>query len=510
MTQMESAHGSQISTSSNLTKALERRRESIARGTTARKKSELGQFMTAAPIANFMSRLFSGLSGAEIRLLDAGAGMGSLVAAFEREAVNRGAVSISAEAWEIDPEMVPHLEETLMELAASSAFSYSIKDGDFVWAASRDIALRKPPRFTHAILNPPYKKLGGKSDERMALRDAGIETGNFYSAFVALALLLLEEGGELVAITPRSFCNGTYFRSFRQLMLVRAALTHVHVFESRTKAFKGDEVLQENVIFRLVKGAQQGNVTVSTSTDGSFADIRERSVPFTEVVLPDDTEAIIHLVPDEDCVARNEMARFTNSLEDIGIGVATGPVVDFRLREYLSDEPRPTSVPLIYPMHFENGFVIHPKTGKKPNWIDRNDTTEKWLMPSGHYVLVRRLSSKEEKRRLVPAVFDPAKIAGEKIGFENHVNVFHGNKAGLPADIARGLAVWLGSTTADEWLRRFNGHTQVNAGDLRALRYPDLETLKAWGRKIGDTLPSQEEIDAMVAQRGKAGSAWER
>ena len=119
MTQMESAHGSQISTSSNPAKALERRRESIARRTTARKKSELGQFMTAAPIANFMSRLFSGLSGAEIRLLDAGAGMGSLVAAFEREAVNRGAVSISAEAWEIDPEMVPHLEETLMELAAN-------------------------------------------------------------------------------------------------------------------------------------------------------------------------------------------------------------------------------------------------------------------------------------------------------------------------------------------------------------------------------------------------------
>lgn len=57
--------------------------------------------------------------------------MGSLIAAFEREAADRGAVSVSAEAWEIDPEMIPHLEETLMELAASSAFSYSIKDGDF-------------------------------------------------------------------------------------------------------------------------------------------------------------------------------------------------------------------------------------------------------------------------------------------------------------------------------------------------------------------------------------------
>jgi adenine-specific DNA-methyltransferase len=288
-------------------------------------------------------------------------------------------------------------------------------------------------------------------------------------------------------------------------LLRRTALLRFHVFTSRTKAFEGDEVLQENVIFHLKKGAPQGRVVVSESSDSTFSDVRERRVPFGEVVLMDDGESIFHLVPEEDDGGHADVSsRFSNCLEDIGLGVSTGPVVDFRLREYLSDEPRQGSVPLIYPLHFDQGFVSHPKvSAKKANWIEVNDNTGKWLMPAGHYTVVRRLSSKEEKRRLVSAVFDPGRVQCEWVGFENHLNVFHRNKAGLEPDIARGLAVWLGSTAADDWLRRFNGHTQVNAGDLRALRYPDLATLAAWGRTVGEVLPSQEAIDALVEASGR-------
>lgn len=488
------------------TKTLELRRESLAKKTAAKKKSELGQFMTAAPIADFMAALFGDLHGRSVRLLDAGAGMGSLTAAFQRMAARQGAASVMAEAWEIDPEILPHLAETLEGLAADwPGFSFSIRSGDFVSEASRQVALGKTPRFTHAILNPPYKKLNAKSDQRLALRDARIETSNFYSAFVALAVLMLEPGGEIVAITPRSFCNGSYFRPFRQLLLRYTSLARFHVFTSRTNAFKGDDVLQENVIFHLKK-SPQGRVVVSESSDSTFSDLRERSVPFDEVVLGDDVESIFHLVPEDDDGGHADVSsRFSNSLEDLGLGVSTGPVVDFRLREYLAEELRQGCVPLIHPFHFEKGFVSHPKVGaKKANWIELNEATIKWLMPAGHYAIVRRLSSKEEKRRLVPAVFDPARIPCEKIGFENHLNVFHKNKGGLAPEIARGLAVWLGSTAADDWLRRFNGHTQVNAGDLRALRYPDLATLAEWGRSVGDELPSQEVIDALVQSSIKA------
>ena len=67
------------------------------------------------------------------------------------------------------------------------------------------------------------------------------------------------------------------------------------------------------------------------------------------------------------------------------------------------------------------------------------------------------------------------------LGFENHLNVFHEGKRGLPQNLAHGLAAFLNTTAVDENFRRFNGHTQVNATDLRMMTYPDRKTLTALG-----------------------------
>ena len=107
--------------------------------------------------------------------------------------------------------------------------------------------------FNRAILNPPYRKIHSDSQYRLLLREIDVETGNLYSAFLAIAVRLLEPGGELVAITPRSFCNGPYFKPFRKLFLDHMTLKHLHVFETRDKAFSEDEVLQENIIVHAIK-----------------------------------------------------------------------------------------------------------------------------------------------------------------------------------------------------------------------------------------------------------------
>ena len=69
----------------------------------------------------------------------------------------------------------------------------------------------------------------------------------------------------------------------------------------------------------------------------------------------------------------------------------------------------------------------------------------------------------------------------------------------FPPSLACGLALYLNSTVVDQYFRMFNGHTQVNATDLRALPYPDLESLVALGAEApADKLPPQEVIDALV------------
>ena len=96
-------------------------------------------------------------------------------------------------------------------------------------------------------------------------------------------------------------------------------------------------------------------------------------------------------------------------------------------------------------------------------------------------------------------VVDPGVFKENAIGFENHLNVFHSRKKGIDRDVALGLSVFLNSTAVDDYFRRFSGHTQVNATDLRQLRYPELRELEKLGQWIQTQRNvTQEMIDQQV------------
>lgn len=483
-------------------KQAEKLRTDVAALTPRAHKSAMGQFMTPAGVATFMAGLFQPREGM-LRLLDAGAGLGALTCAtldrWKEGGLGKGTMSV--EAFELDERLRLHLEETLADYAKSANVQVKVRDGDYLQHAADEV-LDGRARFTHAILNPPYKKISVASDARSQARRIGLETVNLYSAFVGMALEQVAVGGQLVAIIPRSFCNGPYYKPFRQFMLSRSALRQIHLFDSRNKAFRDDEVLQENVIFLLEKGGAQDEVKITLSTDDSFSDLRETVLPFAQVVKPNDSEYFIH-IPTEDVDAVGLSEHISFSLKDLGIGVSTGPIVDFRMREHLLKMPTSDSVPLMYPAHFDGHRTTWPIEGiKKSNAIARNAQTERWLFDAGTYVLVRRFSAKEEKRRIVASLVDPASLGNpERIGFENHMNVFHENKKGLPVDLAWGLYAYLNSTVVDDHLRRFSGHTQVNATDLRNIRYPSRQTLERLGQwaKMSTDL-GQESIDSQMGK----------
>lgn len=467
-----------------------------------KQRSALGQFMTPTSVADFMAGLFSPIRNGDVRLLDAGAGIGSLTAAFLARRMHDGFGTghVEATAYEIDPVLRARLTETLAHYAEALPVTPHILGRDFIEDAVNRLQFGDAERFTHAILNPPYKKINSQSHHRHLLRQVGIETVNLYSAFVALAIALMEPGGQIVAIIPRSFCNGPYYKPFREYLLERTAIRHMHLFDARNKAFRDDEVLQENIILLLERGGTQGEVTISTSIDDSFADYTAHTRPFEQIVFPGDPEQFIHIPTGADEAASVLPAAFSHSLADIGVEVSTGPVVDFRVKADLCDMPEQDCVPLLYPVHFSGQAIEWPKTGiKKPNALRLNPETRKWLFPNGCYAVVRRFSSKEEKRRIVAAMVAPGLFDTQYLGFENHLNVFHHAKQGLAEDLARGLVVYLNSTMVDAYFRRFSGHTQVNATDLRRMRYPSKDALKKlghWAAKHGAL--SQEELDQKI------------
>ncbi|MGP0066942.1 MAG: Eco57I restriction-modification methylase domain-containing protein [Isosphaeraceae bacterium] len=495
---------------SHLLESIDRFRIEAGAKLDAPRRSELGQFMTPVPVASFMAGMFEGVDP-DVRLLDAGAGVGSLSAACVQRLLEaeRLPTRITVTAYEIDETLAAYLTRTLDLCGAACKragirFDGEVIQDDFIAATAETAgrALLGAPPFNMAILNPPYRKINTLSDERRLLRLAGIETTNLYTGFLALSMRLLTPGGQMVAITPRSFCNGSYFRPFRQEFLDEMELKRLHVFESRKHAFRADDVLQENIIVYAVKrGKSRSKSTVVIETIANTGDPpRSRTVPYNRVVRPGDSQHFIHIAVDDeaDGVAQRITA-LPATLTDLGIKVSTGRVVDFRAKEYLRQEPEKGAAPLIWPTHFDCGYIAWPKDGThKPQAIAIDERIADQLIPNEHYVVVRRFSAKEERRRVVAAIYDPERVKSRVVGFENHLNYFHRNGRGLELELVRGLAAFLNSTMVDMYFRQFNGHTQVNATDLRNMRYPACEQLTKIGKGIGDRFPDQSGVDALV------------
>jgi len=476
------------------------------------RKIEFSQFFTSAAISRFMASLFQDFDN-PLSVLDPGAGIGNLSAAFVERAINENdrIQSLNLTCYEIDSELIKTLQNTLNickkhSLDKEINLSFNIRLKDFIHDGARIIKEgdglfpSEIEKYSHCIMNPPYKKINSNSQYRRDLSSIGIETSNLYTGFLAISILLLQDEGEIVAIIPRSFCNGVYFKGFRNFLLKNISIKQIHVFNQRNKNFKDDDVLQENVIIYGKKGGIQDRVKITSSDDSSLAGLTETILPADKVINPNDHEKVIHIATnDYDQMVVESMSVFTHTLHDLGINVSTGPIVDFRLKDHICHQPQDDTYPLIYPSHIEMGNVHWPKlNGKKANSIKLTDKSRHYLMRNGWYVLTRRFSSKEEKRRIYASVYNPQVSDKEYIGFENHLNVFHKNKSGLDKYLAYGLKTYLNCTIVDQYFRQFSGHTQVNASDLRNIKYPSLEELKELGEKSLNTYQTQKDIDNLI------------
>lgn len=421
-----------------------------------------------------------------IRVLDPGAGSGMLSAALvQRICEERPEAEVYLTAVELDGAPMGALRETLSDLHASAGVECDLVQRDFV-----EWALKTDQRYDLVIQNPPYKKLPTNSETQAVLRAVGIDVPNIYAAFLELGARLLDEGGQQVAITPRSWMNGTYYSRFRRGFVEACCIDSIHTFESRSKVFKDTKVLQEAIVVSATKGGSAEVVEVSTSHDHQSG-VSSRSVPYSRVVTRD----FIHVPATErDAEAVEWMeGHASHSLADLGIQVSTGRVVDFRSRDMLHHERSEHSSPMVSATHMKDGLVHHPVSGaKKPQWFETApDVARKLLVPGGAYVLIKRFSAKEERRRVVAAVWDSEALAA----FDNKLNFVHAGGEGIDPTTARGLAVFLNSTRLDDFFRVFSGHTQVNATDLRQMRFPSLGQLAELAAAHGG---AQDEIDAAV------------
>ena len=475
------------------------------------RQRDLGQYFTPMWVARLMASMAPDNCD-PVRILDPGAGAGTLFTAYVAQRLRQDSPprSISVTAFELDPAMRPFLQGSADAVRRACELrsvpcEVELRFEDFAQRASREWLghlFSAPETFDAAILNPPYRKLSAGSDLRARLDALGIAAPNLYAAFVGLALAAVKPGGTVVAILPRSFCNGVYFRRFRRYLLGSANVRRVHLFSRRDRAFGADAVLQENVVLALQRGGRPRRSVSLSFSDGSEDDpVWSWGASSSDIVRRDDSDLFVHLPESAWSVRLSRfMTSLPASLSDLGIDVSTGPVVGFRMKKWFAEPggDAPTA-PLLHPVNFRRLDFRWPVEGNKPQALALSEETERVLIPAGWYVVTRRFTTKEEARRVVASVIDPSRLPGKLLALENHLNYVHKSGRPIERELALGLATYLNSTFVDRYFRQFSGHTQVNATDLRRLKYPSLPSLLALGSAL-DTVLAGERANQAIRQ----------
>ncbi len=479
--------------------------------TTEEYRKQLGQYFTPPAIARFMAQL-AALSEQDVRVLEPAAGLGILVAALaERIASASHLTRWHVAAYEIDASIRPLLALALGYIRYWSHrwnvdFEFEVKSGDFILdnaSALRPAPLLEPeskgPGFSLVISNPPYFKVS-KSDPRVAVMQEIVHgQPNIYMLFMAAAAEMLCSDGQMVFITPRSFCSGPYFKQFRKWFFQTVALERLHVFESRAEAFAYDAVLQENLIFTATKSTKHREVVEISGSYGvsDLEKVETRSVPSKEVVDLDSSEVMLSIPLDPtDSVTRSIFSRWPNRLQSLGLEISTGPVVPFRTETLVNEGDNITTAPLIWVQHVQRMATAWPLMNlEKSQRIRIVPDSFPLLLPNQTYVLIRRFSPKEDNSRIIAAPYLKGDLPSEFLGVENHVNYLHRPHGSLSEVEAVGLAAFLNSRWVDQYFRMSTGNTQVNASELRALPIPPLDTI----RQIGERLQSAGQVNYIAS-----------
>jgi adenine-specific DNA-methyltransferase len=472
-----------------------------------------GQFFTPRQVSIFMADLFD-INQDKITLLDPGAGAGILTAAFcEKLLSRRKPVSLEIDAYENDPEIIPFLEKVLQVCkrdleGKGSKVEFNVLAKDFIltnepYLSGPGLFERGEKFYDLVISNPPYYKVGTESPYSKLMAELICGQPNIYAFFMTMAASMLTDKGEMVFITPRSFCSGLYYKNFRKWFLRKVRITRIHIFESRKDIFDKDGVLQENVIIKSSKKGKDGRVTITTSRDKELNVLGRIEVDYSDIISQKNSESFVRIPTSElDVKILHIIDNWPSTLNKQGMEISTGPVVDFRAKEHLRQGLTKGSVPLLWMHNMQNMRVVWPSPkNKKPAAIACSEKTFALLLPVKNYVLLKRFTSKEQRRRLDSAVLKQSEFHHESVGIENHVNYIHKPKGSLSVSEAFGIAALLSTGLIDNYFRSLNGHTQVNATEIRNVPLPDLSVIKKVGEVVSKAKDPPANLDEMIGSQ---------
>lgn len=428
-------------------------------------RKQKGQFFTTENIAKFMAAK-SSCKADHLSILDPGAGNGLLAATVVEYCVDNSLCnSFSITYVENDPEVMPVLDQTVAILTEYVQRNHGKIDVEIL--TYNYILNVNKKRYDIVICNPPYKKIRKDSEESVAMKEYVHGQPNLYGLFMCKALENLKNGGRYVFITPRSWTSGAYYEKVRQCLFPNLNLTDILLFTNRENVFGKEDVLQETMITCGVKGiTQERYINIYTSTETIFSPV-QMEVPTDIIKNVSDHHYLLLPATEKDLEVIVKMTSIKDTFESLGYCFKTGPVVEFRNKDLLSKHKGKGLLPMYRSANIVDGKFVFPAKVNKPQYVQR--TSPSLLIKNENTILLRRLSAKEEKRRLQSCVYYKKGI-NHYISIENHVNyLVHTDGTPLSEAEVEWIQDVLMSEDYDIYFRIINGSTQVNASELNKL-----------------------------------------
>lgn len=465
----------------------------------------IGQFTTPEAVADYMAtRLIANWvpSKTDITILDPGAGTGVLsIALLDQLFAKYPQHRIVLAAYENDSVALRVLRQNLektQEWAVDHGhtLAYTIHGEDYILDHSEsptDYVWRNENTYDLVIANPPYKKMSKASPEAQAMDFVVYGAPNLYGFFWAKSAIELKKNGVSTFLIPRSWMSGAYFQRMRQFMLKTGSIIEIHSFEDRNSIFGATKILQELVIVVFAKKKADhirywhlASISQLTGGDGLRVPAGSAVVGPEKRVYNVATANYMHAL------------KWANSLQSTfsqsGLKMKTGLTVGFRNRALLSPTAGTDKVPIFFADNFNQHTVQLGRQGDQ--YISKDHPG--FLQPNIDYIFVKRFSTKEERRRVQTAYYDPAATPGfTEISTDNKLNFVVSQSEA----VLQGAFLVLSSTQFDDYYRLLNGNTQVNSTEINSMRFPtakQLEQLAARFSKAELVRLSQIDIDGIV------------
>lgn len=334
--------------------------------------------------------------------------------------------------------------------------------------------------FNLIISNPPFNKITRNSPEAFALKEIVYGQPNIYTLFIALSLKMLAVNGVYAVISPRSYLVGDYSKKLRAFIFNHYCLTNIHTFDNRN-IFR--DVNQEIIISTYKKSTNSSNIRISHN--GQFS----LETTLDDIVYDKNKLSILLPKSQEDLKTLNQLSSFDNTLEDLGLKVSVGPVVQFRNKGLLSKETYSLSyAPFLISKDIQEynkiDYFYRKNTRKTHN--KSISINSRQLIKNSNYLLLRKITAKDDNNTIIAAVLEKSFFDHEFLGLDNNLLYFHkiDKTKMLSEEECYGLYCFINSNQFRNLYSLITGTHTINVSDFANIKFPGINQIRQIGKAI--------------------------